>query len=377
MRFGILKLAIPLATLAAFLALPATTETSPGRAVVHEWGTFTSIAGADGQAVEWMPLGGPSDLPCFVHRTNMPKGSLPGRIRMETPVLYFYAPFGASFDVNVGFKQGRITEWFPQAVRPPNGGSYIRWSNVKVAGPKASPLPVEAGKSHYYAARETEASPIQVDGATEKFLFYRGVADFAAPLSAVVQADGRVRVWNPSGAVLGDVILLENRGGATGYQIRRVSGSEITMDRPVIDDESNPLDETLERMLTARGLYPKEAKAMIETWKDSWFEEGSRIIYLVRPEFVESILPIGITPTPAEMARVFVGRIELLTPEAKNDLREGIAANDTTSLSKFGRFLPAFAQRLVADTPSAERPQLQQKVNVLSAWQTSVQDRCR
>jgi hypothetical protein len=27
-------------------------------------------------------------------------------------------------------------------------------------------------------------------------------------------------------------------------------------------------------MLTAEGLYPREAKAMVETWRDSWFEEA-------------------------------------------------------------------------------------------------------
>ena len=31
----------------------------------HEWGTFTSIAGRNGQAVRWVPLNG-SDLPRFV-----------------------------------------------------------------------------------------------------------------------------------------------------------------------------------------------------------------------------------------------------------------------------------------------------------------------
>ena len=31
----------------------------------HEWGTFTTVAGPDGQAQEWLPLGGPTDLPCF------------------------------------------------------------------------------------------------------------------------------------------------------------------------------------------------------------------------------------------------------------------------------------------------------------------------
>jgi len=36
--------------------------------VAHEWGTFTSVAGENGDPVSWAPLSGPSDLPCFVHR---------------------------------------------------------------------------------------------------------------------------------------------------------------------------------------------------------------------------------------------------------------------------------------------------------------------
>jgi hypothetical protein len=35
--------------------------------VVHEWGTFSSIAGEDGTALEWHPLAATNDLPDFVH----------------------------------------------------------------------------------------------------------------------------------------------------------------------------------------------------------------------------------------------------------------------------------------------------------------------
>ncbi len=34
-------------------------------------------------------------------------------------------------------------------------------------------------------------------------------------------------------------------------------------------------------MLIAQGLYQDEAQAMLETWRDSWFEEGSRLLYIV------------------------------------------------------------------------------------------------
>ncbi len=78
---------------ATFAAPPASTGTSDSTGLtVHEWGTFTSIAGADGAAAEWLPQAGPSDLPCFVERNRFNiKGRLSGTVRMETPVLYFYA----------------------------------------------------------------------------------------------------------------------------------------------------------------------------------------------------------------------------------------------------------------------------------------------
>src|SRR5580704_12039945 len=61
---------------------------------VHEWGTFTSIAGNDGRVLRWLPLTGSNDLPGFVEhfRDAAFKVGLSGTVRMETPVLYFYAP---------------------------------------------------------------------------------------------------------------------------------------------------------------------------------------------------------------------------------------------------------------------------------------------
>src|SRR5687768_14292083 len=68
-------------------------EEDPRQLTVHEWGTFTAVAGDQGHPVRWLPLGGPNDLPCFVERANVPeKSTLWATVRMETPVLYFYAP---------------------------------------------------------------------------------------------------------------------------------------------------------------------------------------------------------------------------------------------------------------------------------------------
>ena len=92
--------------------------TDPTGLVVHEWGTFTSVAGQDGFAEEWVPPQGPRDLPCFVGRlpSNI-KGWMPATVRMETPVIYFYSPEDKTVDVRVRFRQGLITEWYPRAER--------------------------------------------------------------------------------------------------------------------------------------------------------------------------------------------------------------------------------------------------------------------
>ncbi len=95
------------------LAVAAGPASSPPPLTVHEWGTFTSIAGPDGQAVRWLtvPFTQQSDLPCFVERspTNV-KAALAGTVRMETPVLYFYAPRPLDASVHVAFQQGLLTE---------------------------------------------------------------------------------------------------------------------------------------------------------------------------------------------------------------------------------------------------------------------------
>ncbi len=72
--------------------------------IAHEWGTFTSVAGQDGKAVEWSPLSLPIDLPNFVEHFSYLgfKLGLRGTVRMETPVLYFYSPRDLTLSVHVG-----------------------------------------------------------------------------------------------------------------------------------------------------------------------------------------------------------------------------------------------------------------------------------
>src|SRR5712691_8540332 len=357
-----------LSTTATFFAAPFSTATSdPGPLIVHEWGTFTSIAGADGTAVEWLPLAGPADLPCFVEtsRFNV-KGSLWGTVRMETPVLYFYAARETTVNVHVRFRQGVITEWFPRAAVAPGNGSEstIAWRNVKVSPGAVEDFPVEHGASHYYSARRTDAAPLQSGSAKEKFLFYRGVGRFALPIAATVAGDGTVAVRNPGGQLTGDVILFENVRGRIAYEVRRASSGYATVDRRVADQE--PALE-LESMLLANGLYREEATAMIETWRDSWFEEGTRLFYIVPRPAIETILPLEIDPMPAAVARVFVGRMELVTPARKQEVKDALLSNHLVTLGSYGRFLQAIGRRIVTESVPGERALLERRLQDASS----------
>jgi hypothetical protein len=334
---------------------------------IHEWGTFTSVAGADGSAIPWNSLACPDDLPRFVNSFGIGfKATWFGTVRMETPVMYFYSPRELTARVAVQFPHGFITEWYPKAEvsveqdgarLPPNlsgidlsmrkSAGVIEWRDIKVQPGAMPKYPVEDKASRYYPARETDATPISVDGQAEKFLFYRGVGRLQVPLSARVLNDGKTLI--ESQEALPGVILFENRGGKLGY--RKVTG-ETAIDPPVLDSTFPRLQKDLETMLVEQGLFAKEAHAMVETWRTSWFEEGSRLLYIVPPSATGAMLPVQIEPAPQKIVRVFVGRIELITPATTNAVKQAIGARDAATLNLYGRFIDPILSRIGGPRPN-------------------------
>ena len=318
-------------------------KASPGnskgsdRFVVHEWGTFTSIAGKDGVALEWRPLNGPPDLPKFVHTMQegldgfrhgrvTGKGDLTALVRMETPVVYFYSANEMELSVKVNFPKGKITEWYPQARTV---DTTIDWGKLRIMPGASINLPVDYSYSHYYAARETDSAPIQVcrtDGKPaqqEKFLFYRGAGNFDLPLSVKLES-GNVTLKNLGKDEIAHLIIFENRGGKIGYRFVNNLTGVTTTARPALDRNVDSLIQDLKQILAASGLYEKEADAMIKTWRDSWFEEGARVFYILPRQTTDAVLPITIEPRPAELTRVLVGRAELITPEMEKSVQRQV-----------------------------------------------------
>ncbi len=334
-------------SVAAAVALLAGAELKIGTTppVTHEWGTFTSVAREDGTAVEWAPLLGPGDLPCFVTRAKeIRKWVARGLVRMETPVLYFYAQHATTLTVHVDFPQGLITEWYPGPQG--NGSASIEWKQVQVSPGKDLEYPTTAGASHYYAARNTDAAPLRIGGQQEKMIFYRGLGYFEPPLRARYTSDGRLEVRNVGTEPIPFMMAFENQGGRIGFRVAENVTGSVTMDSPQLAQDLPAIRRTLVTRLTKLGLYPKEARAMVETWADSWFTEGARVFYIVPRATVDSLLPLTIAPAPADIERVFVGRVEVLSPRSKDTIEHALRAGDDKTLTGFGRFLEPFITQI-------------------------------
>ncbi|HEU4339217.1 MAG TPA: hypothetical protein VFS19_04045, partial [Planctomycetota bacterium] len=214
---------------------------------------------------------------------------------------------------------------------------------------------------------ETDADIVRVcmgkNPEFEKFLFYRGVGTFDLPLKVTLAGD-KVTVRNLGKEQIDQVVLFENRGGKLGYRIHCYLKDEVTLDRPNADHGLDALNADLAKILVGQGLYEKEAQAMLKTWRDSWFEPGLRVFYTVPKMATAWTLPLSITPAPAELKRVLVGRSEIITPEMEAAISDLVAklGNDsfetrdsaTKALAAYGRFAEPILKKILATTNDPE-----------------------
>jgi hypothetical protein len=338
-------------------------DPAPKGFVVHEWGTFSTFSGSDGKDLVFQPYD--NDLPPFVHGYlphNSKEGPRGGTISLETPVLYFYSDVQRIASVRVGFPKGTFTEWYPLADRTEQS---LAWQGVEVLAGEEVKLPKDDAKSRYYAARETDADPLRVTSTDdkragaeqEKFLFYRGVGTFDMPLTVRAWGGGKfTATWDGQGP-WGGLILVRVEDGKIRFKSfrleRRPNGAMQTDVRlPDRDASAEDLSEAMVQMLTEKGLYEKESRAMVKTWKSAWFgEEGTRVLYVLPEAVSDELLPLRVEPKPDALLRVLVGRHDVLTPEREKHIDACVAklidapSNDKpeqkaaeAELTKLGRY---------------------------------------
>jgi hypothetical protein len=335
---GLLVACLAAAVCALERPAPAPAKDKPSeKLIVHEWGTFSTFSGSDGVYRKFYP--DDRDLPQFVdHRYLHVKGDLPDvLVSLETPVLYFYTESARSVSVQVDFPKGRMTEWYPAASRLTSEG--LRWDSIQIDPSRSVSLPREKQPSRYYAARETDAALLQARTGQEKrqdekFLFYRGVADFTMPLSVRAERGGKITLKNTGSEAISAFLLVRVYGKDVQFTMgdHLSSGAETELQESVEKSSADKLAATVVDLLIHEGLYEKEARAMVKTWRSDWFgDQGTRILYLVPSRLIDELLPLRITPKPSEVRRVLVGRHDVLTPEKEAEVLQLVKQLDGPS----------------------------------------------
>jgi hypothetical protein len=397
MRITTRSIAIAIVLGLPILALAG--ERPADKLVVHEWGTFTALQDETGRAIGGINVND-EPLPVFVHRIgpgvvnddNGGKGLSVGlpdvTMRLETPVIYFYPPASgdkvSTVDVSATFNGGLLTEFYPNsqlmidgkpATQPSEriteslrGG--VTWKNVTIG--TNDPMPLT--NSHVWVSpRNVDSSPIEVGKEAEQYIFYRGCGHIEAPLR--VRRDGdrlslfaqypssggaERRLWNP--LVLPDMWLAEFRADGT------CAFREMSYERPkeesgiAVRDGSfagadfsganiAALKKSMRAALIKNGLFEKEADAMLETWRLSYFgSAGQRLFFIVPRQWTDAVLPLTISK-PCELTRVMMGRIELITPSQRQAINQLLTADRTkpkvdvkATFASLGRFGYAMIQ---------------------------------
>lgn len=379
------------------------------RLVVHEWGTFTSFQNESGESLRRINTDD-EPVPAFVHRLAKVKLFAPTDIvldrqnlsqgapqadprvtmRLETPVVYFHLPPGhkeMSLDVSVDFRNGLLTEYFPKAQPLVNGEPYekdafppgpivsgsLRWTNVRLGEQRPTSQMPRTTDHVWLAPRKVDAALVTVGTESERFLFYRGVGDLAAPLKVVRRLDGmldvqlnvasmtaaepaaprrsrldrpvargfysgiedyRHREWQ-SMLAQRDVWLLDvRRNGTSAFRRWREPAPNQTSADPLLKISSHfeesqysivnlaALRTEMHEALIREGLFADEAQALLETWQLSYFRSpGQRLFFMVPRAWTDAFLPLHLS-VPADVTRVMVGRIELVTPQQRDLLKQ-------------------------------------------------------
>lgn len=353
---------------------------------IHEWGTFTSLQDESGQA-----LGGintdDEPVPKFVHgvplaiqpHLEIPQTGIKGfpfchpdvTLRLETPVIYFHPPAkganGQRADVKVNFRGGWLTEFYPDAKSDAPGqtagvfqlvhmGSdtvgHLEWNNLEIGG--NWPL-VDTSANVWTSPRDVRAALVHAaNSESEKFLFYRGVGHIDAPLKISrdndtdellfrsqledLPVDGPLQIqslWlvdiQPGGKIAFRTLSSLTLDGDSGKLLGRTSAVFAPDDFSA--DNFGKLKASLKSALVSEGLYDDEARALLNTWQVSYFKSpGLRVFFIVPRAWTDYYLPLHIS-VPADIRRVMVGRIELVTPGQRAILQQ-LAGLSTDTINR-------------------------------------------
>ena len=144
------------------------------------------------------------------------------------------------------------------------------------------------------------------------------MGNFNLPLKLTALGDGRFELQNSGPDAIRSLFLVTVDGDRLRMaEFDRIeAGARLTLAQSKQTSTIDQLHRAVVTALIGQGLYKKEAEAMVNTWRSSWFgEQGTRLFYMLPQRITDELLPLEIEPRPDTTLRVLVGRMELMTPE--------------------------------------------------------------
>ena len=78
-----------------------------------------------------------------------------------------------------------------------------------------------------------------------------------------------------------------------------------THELPITGAAPRPELDAMAARLAECGLYPKEARAMVNTWRTSYYHaEGVRALFVLPQSWTDGFIPLQMYPKPKELVRV-------------------------------------------------------------------------
>jgi hypothetical protein len=227
----------------------------------------------------------------------------------------------------------------------------LDWKGVQLG---SSEKPIDIDDKVWTTPREVSAPVLQVKFSepdnkgvaqtytqAEHFLFYRGVGHLNSPLRlghGSTNGVPGITIGSPitqngiAGFDAGWLVQIRGDGTCAFYEdsgakpLPFITAMQMWFpDLPATFADDDYTVENLAKLkasmhtaLVKEGLYDDEATAMLKTWDLSYFKSpGLRFFYIVPRPWVDKVLPLKITGPSADITRVMIGRIELVTDAQK------------------------------------------------------------
>lgn len=205
----------------------------------------------------------------------------------------------------------------------------------------------------WLAPRNVDATLTAADGESEKYLFYRGIGRMRAPFRVTTNRQAReLSIYANFDEVLTSdetahvpaMWLVDIREDGTsafrqlpGVDVRSNTARLSTATSYEFDQEDysagnvKRLKSSMHAALTSDGLYDDEATARLETWNRAYFvSPGLRLFFLVPRSWTDYRLPLSISKS-AQIQRVMIGRIQLITDQQRATLSQLAATTVRTA----------------------------------------------